>query len=41
MTNLNLDGKAIFRAYPEVVTVNQLTGCFTEEGTKVEIDDKK
>ena len=41
MTNLNLDGKAIFKAYPEVVTVNQLTGCFTEDGTKVEIDDAK
>ena len=41
MANLNLDGQAICRAYPEVVTVNHLTGCFTEEGTKVELDDKK
>ena len=41
MANLNLDSKAIFRAYPEVVTVNHETGCFTEEGTKVELDDAK
>ena len=41
MANLNLDGKAIFKAYPEVVTVNHLTGCFREDGTKVEIDDAK
>ena len=41
MASLNLDGKAIFKAYPEVVTLNQLTGCFTEDGTKVELDDAK
>ena len=41
MANLNLDGQAIFKAYAEVVTVNQETGCFTEDGTKVEIDDAK
>ena len=41
MANLNLDGQAIFKAYPEVVTVNQLTGCFAEDGTKIGIDPAK
>ena len=33
----NLDHEAIRKAYPDVVTVNNLTGAFKEDGTKVEL----
>ena len=34
---MNLDHEAIRKAYPDVVTINNITGAFKEDGTKVEL----
>ena len=34
---MSLDHEAIRKAYPDVVTINNITGAFKEDGTKVEL----
>lgn len=34
---MNLDHEAIRKAYPDVVTINNSTGAFKEDGTAVEL----
>ena len=34
---MNLDHEAIRKAYPDVVTINNITGAFKEDGTAVEL----
>jgi len=38
---MSLDFDAIFRAYPEAVTIRDLAGAFDVNGTKIELDDNK
>ena len=38
---MNLDHKAILKAYPEVGYVNDATGAFKEDGTQVSLDQSK
>ena len=38
---MSLDHEAIRKAYPDVVTINNLTGAFKEDGTKIELDQSK
>jgi len=38
---MSLDHQAIRKAYPNVVTINDSTGAFTEDGTKVELVQSK
>tara|TARA_R100000329_G_scaffold90944_1_gene76020 strand:- start:274 stop:606 length:333 start_codon:yes stop_codon:yes gene_type:complete len=38
---MSLDHEAIRKAYPDVVTINNLTGAFKEDGTKVELVQSK
>ena len=38
---MSLDHQAIRKAYPNVVTINNSTGAFTENGTKVELVQSK
>jgi len=38
---VNLDHKAILKAYPEVGYVNDATGAFKEDGTQVSLDQSK
>jgi len=35
------DHDAVFRAYPDAVTVNNDTGVFKDDGTKIEIEQSK
>ena len=34
---MKYDHEAIRKAYPDVVTINNATGAFKEDGTKVEL----
>jgi len=38
---MGLDHEAIYKAYPDVVTINDSTGAFKEDGTKVELVQSK
>tara|TARA_R100001129_G_scaffold10834_1_gene7184 strand:- start:759 stop:1067 length:309 start_codon:yes stop_codon:yes gene_type:complete len=38
---MSLDHEAIRKAYPDVVTINNITGAFKEDGTKVELEQSK
>ena len=38
---MSLDHKAIIRAYPDAFIIDDTTGVFKEDGTKIELDQSK
>ena len=38
---MKLDHKAIIRAYPDAFIIDDTTGVFKEDGTKIELDQSK